>query len=312
MTTTTEITSTPGTVQPQQATEVKENEGDQFTSVPLDEKEGYLSVNQAFFGSIINGNKFKKFAPMVATLVMDIALPVAIYFILKNYIDPVWALLAAGGPALIAVVLKGIIKRQLDIIGILVFCAFAISAVVAIVTGDPRILVFEKSIVTAVLGVVFLVSLIPFKIKSCRGGKPFVMKPFLYWVLQQVFPLGQIIDPAGTNEEENKYTWLWEQIVVFRKMLFAITAIWGIGFFVEFIGRLAMALSPMTLDQVVLWANVFFAIVIALLILGSVVYVILVKDKLRDNITNWLSEHKARLQRKEGDTVSIIRDLGKV
>jgi len=293
--------------------EFKNVEGDEYTTIPLEEEP--LTVREAFFGALSRGNKWKKILPLIGTLIMDVALPVALYFILKAYVAPVWALLIAGAPALLAVVLKGAIKRQLDIIGLLVFCAFGISAVVAIASGDPRILVFEKSMVTAVLGVIFLISLAPIKIRPrdrcctpCRKG--FVLKPFLFYVVRQMVPLGKLCTEEKTvvqPKRRDKYDWLFENIPTFKRLMFNLTIFWGIGFFIEFVGRLAMVLSPLSLDQVVLYANIFFAVVMVALIVSSGIYAVYALKQTDRDIEEWLSQNERHMMLGEEDNLILMQ-----
>ncbi|PRP83584.1 hypothetical protein PROFUN_09133 [Planoprotostelium fungivorum] len=304
---------------------------EKFTAISLEDKElKKLSINEAFFGALNRGNKWKKFLPIVITLVMDVVIPVALYFILKAYLQPVWALLIAGAPALLTVILKGIIKRQVDFIGLLVFIAFGISAAIAVVTGDPRILIFEKSIVTAVMGVIFLLTLIPMRIRAHKRGcsickRGFQLKPFLFYILKQMLPLGTIQigeDVVEGDEIGNKYDWLYEQIREFRKFIFVTTLLWGIGFFIEFIGRLAMVLSPLSLDEVVLYANIFFVVVIVILILSTVLYLIYAKKYIQNELEGWLHDNHYSFHITEGDALEttvylcylafILRTVGQV
>jgi len=289
---------------------------DTFTTITLDEKEHTPTINEAFFGAVTRGNKWKKFLPIVATLVMDIVLPVALYFILKKYLEPVWALLIAGAPALIAVILKAILRRQLDIIGLLVFSAFAISGVIAIVTGDPRILVFEKSIVTAVMGVIFGVSLIPIRLKPRKKGcgpclNGFKLKPLMFYLFKQVLPLGTVQvgeDIVESQDISNKYDWLYKEIRTFRSVVFFVTLLWSIGFMIEFIGRLAMVLSPLSLDDVVLYSNVFFAVVIVLLIIVTALYILQLRKPLLAETEKWMFEHKYTFTTTDGDALIFIKE----
>ncbi|KAJ3038704.1 hypothetical protein HK097_003085 [Rhizophlyctis rosea] len=155
-----------------------------------------------------NGSKQKKVAPKArvahvpgeqppkiqaqvlrfcSVFIVDIVLPVALYFILKTWLSPVWALLIGGVPALLSVIVKGTIKRSIDIAGLLVFVAFAISAIVAATTSNARLLVMEKALVTSVLGLVFLLTLIPVRI-TLKGRKR-ELRPVLFYMIKQMVPM---------------------------------------------------------------------------------------------------------------------------
>jgi hypothetical protein len=57
---------------------------------------------------------------------------------------------------------------------------------VAFASGDARILTFEKSIVTLILGVGFIITCLPIKSKKFR------LKPFMLLIIKQLVPLGTI------------------------------------------------------------------------------------------------------------------------
>ncbi|KAG2185915.1 hypothetical protein INT43_002353 [Umbelopsis isabellina] len=124
---------------------------------------------------------------VIMMIIMDVALPVLLYFVLKGPLgNPAYALLIGGVPALLMVVFRLIHSRSVDALGILVFLAFLISAVVAFASGDARILTFEKSLVTLILGVGFIITCLPIKSKKFR------LKPFMLLIIKQLVPLGTI------------------------------------------------------------------------------------------------------------------------
>jgi hypothetical protein len=65
---------------------------------------------------LIARNVFK----VIAMIIMDVALPVLLYFVLKGPLgNPAYALLIGGVPALIMVIIRLVYSRSLDAIGIL-------------------------------------------------------------------------------------------------------------------------------------------------------------------------------------------------
>ncbi|RUS12798.1 hypothetical protein BC937DRAFT_86996, partial [Endogone sp. FLAS-F59071] len=53
-------------------------------------------------------------------VVIDAALPTILYYVLKNYLAAVWALVASSTPAVFMVVIQAIIRRKVDVVGVLV------------------------------------------------------------------------------------------------------------------------------------------------------------------------------------------------
>jgi hypothetical protein len=236
--------------------------------------------------------------------------------------------------------------------------AFLISAIVAFASGDARILTFEKSIVTLILGIGFIITVLPIKFKSTR------LKPFILLVVKQLVPLGTInpslvqhptdatsvelvdqeyatsvipmkaVHPTdvevrnekpignynGTAAEESaftttstmithtndletktrqgrlhsrfnkyimaqlfgdttgpsmdKYDWMYENSKRFRFDITLLTLWWGFILFLEFIIRLAMVLSPLSLDQVVTYANIAFGVICAVGGVATIIYLL--------------------------------------
>jgi hypothetical protein len=63
---------------------------------------------------------FRNVLKVIGMIIMDVALPVILYFVLKGPLgNPAYALLIGGVPALIMVIFRLIYSRSLDAIGIL-------------------------------------------------------------------------------------------------------------------------------------------------------------------------------------------------
>lgn len=90
--------------------------------------------------------KFKNYLRLLRpTLVMiffDVALPLAIYYILKNYVSVLIALVLSGIPPLLHVIYTFWKKRRLDILGCIFVVSYIISAVLSLVSG--KIYLFIK------------------------------------------------------------------------------------------------------------------------------------------------------------------------
>jgi drug/metabolite transporter (DMT)-like permease len=72
---------------------------------------------------------------LTLTLVVNLALPLILYYTLRNHIGAVYALLISGIPPLLNVIYKFIRNRKLDGFGILFVAAFVISGVISLITG---------------------------------------------------------------------------------------------------------------------------------------------------------------------------------
>ncbi|KAJ3022413.1 hypothetical protein HKX48_006230 [Thoreauomyces humboldtii] len=306
------------------------------------------------------GSLIKRFFLM---LVVDVILPVVVFFVLKMFISDVWALLIGCVPALLSVIVKLIWYRSVDVIGLLVAVAFAISAVVAAVTSNARLLVFEKSVVTVILGFVFLFTLLP--IRGHYKGRLRIMHPMVFTIVSQIVPLGDVeileetasmgslsdytasdtssirtsdtanavpprdvrgqvhpessrgdVQPDNSAEELmetndtsvekpyedtplrcSKWIFLFATSKRMRFDMRLLTAFWGCALIVEFLGRLIMVLSPLSISNVVLFSNVYFAVVLILGCIITIAYAARMRRRVRKEIAQ--REEKGEIRQVE-------------
>lgn len=77
--------------------------------------------------------------PMIVMLVIDVGIPLAIYYGTKNAIGPLIALIISGIPPLLHVIYSFIRHRRLEILGCIFVVSFIISAVLSLITGNSEI-----------------------------------------------------------------------------------------------------------------------------------------------------------------------------
>lgn len=128
--------------------------------------------------------------PRIATVVIfEVGLPLGLYFGLRQPtgpLSPVWALLVAGCPPLLVVVYNIVVKFKIDGAGLLLVTGFVVAAIVAAVSQNAKVLLLEKSIITGAIGVVFLITLIPFRLTW--NGRLYRMRPLTYTLSLQFIP----------------------------------------------------------------------------------------------------------------------------
>ncbi|CAG8786512.1 15904_t:CDS:1, partial [Racocetra fulgida] len=108
-------------------------------------------------------------------LFVDVGLPLLLYFILSKYIPTIWALIISGIPPIVSVILNFIIRKQVNAIGILSIVGFIAGTILSVLQNDPKLYLLRESFITGVVGLVFIVTLIPIKIGS------FQMRPLIYY-----------------------------------------------------------------------------------------------------------------------------------
>lgn len=152
--------------------------------------------------------------------VFDIAGPLVAYSLLRS----------AGQSAAMALVLSGILPaigvaigfvrhRRVDLIGVLVLAGIAVGGVLGLVTGNPRLVLAEGSVPTAVFGLACLGSLLSRRPLLYRIGLEFV---------------------GADTPKGREFQARWAD-AGFRHAFTVITAVWGIAYLAEAAARVVIA-----------------------------------------------------------------------
>ena len=234
---------------------------------------------------------FKHHIPrFIITILVDVVLPIVIYFLLQKRIKPVGALLISGVPPLVMVIVKAIFSRTFDALGFLVFIAFLISAIVALVTHNPILLLLEKSIVTAILSLVFALTLIPWQCchHQCQ------IRPLAYYFYQDLVPTRRMevglpntifLDEQQPQQENDitmrdlspkqevakVYEWIYAHCPSFRSACHIITSIWSVGFLLEFLARLILILVRLSINKIFIYGHVILTLITVVCIVLTVI-----------------------------------------
>jgi hypothetical protein len=254
---------------------------------------------------------FKHHLPrFVATIVVDIVLPLVIYFALQKYVNPVYALLAAGAPPLVMVIYKAVLHRSFDIIAFLVFFAFIIAGVVAVITKNPIVLLLEKSLVTAVLSLIFGITLIPFQ--CCHANCN--LRPLVYYFYEDLLPTtreeiglpdslfndrqqtkhedkGLLTKLTGKQEVDQVYNWIYTHCPSFRTSCYVMTAICSIGFLLEFLARLSLILMGLSVTQIIVYGDIILTLITIICIGLAVISIIQERRQTLIAIEQWKKEN---------------------
>ncbi|EQC41551.1 hypothetical protein SDRG_01513 [Saprolegnia diclina VS20] len=93
-------------------------------------------------------------------VLVDFAAPVVIYSIASSYTSDVLALLLSAIPPAVNSVVVMVQQRSLDPISCLVVVSIALSAALAAITSNAKLLLVKDSFLTFVFGVAFLISVV--------------------------------------------------------------------------------------------------------------------------------------------------------
>lgn len=158
-------------------------------------------------------------------VVFDLAGPLVVYSLLRS----------AGQSAVSALVLSGILpacgvavdfarQRRLDVIGVLVLAGIAVGTILGLLSGDPRLVLVEGSVPTAVFGVACLVSL--------GSARPLIFR-FAH----------QFIGPDTARGRDFNSLW---QYPGFRHTFRLFTVVWGAAYLAEAAARVIIAETAST------------------------------------------------------------------
>lgn len=172
----------------------------------------------------------------VLPTLIDIVVPVGVYFILRGFGMPsFWALVLGASVSLLTVVVGVIRSRRLDTTAVLVLVMLLVGAVVTFLTGDARILLLKPSIFFVVLGAYFLA--------SC-----WFRRPLMYEFIKPVAT-------AGDARKLRHFELTWEQVPRFRRLMRAMSAVWGVTWLVESGARatIVYSLPAARVGEALLW-----------------------------------------------------------
>jgi hypothetical protein len=260
---------------------------------------------------------FKHHIPrFVITILVDVILPLAIYVFLQKHTKPVYALLVASSPPLLMVIFKATWLCTFDALGFLVFFSFVVTAIVAVASRNPLIIVLEKSLITGILSIAFGITLIPFQCckHRCRW------RPLAYYFYQDLVPtkrkeiglpndiFNDEIEQIDNNYAQLKddislekltykqevaqvYEWLYIHCLSFRYSCYLITSVWSIGYLLEFLTRIGLILAGLSISKIVIYGHVILSIITVFMILLSVLCITIERKYTLAFIERWTIQH---------------------
>jgi hypothetical protein len=171
-----------------------------------------------------------RFAMLVPTLVVGVAVPIGIFKTLEWLgVAPVWALAASSVPVALNNLRLWIRDRRLEPIGILTMAGVAGGAFASLASGSLFYKIVSDCLLGSAWGLMFLGSLL--------AGRP-----VMFFILRQL---------AAGGDDSRTATWngLW-RYGVFRTTMRSITAVWGGSYFAGVLIELGLT-RVLTPDTVV-------------------------------------------------------------
>ncbi len=156
-------------------------------------------------------------------LILDVAVPLGSYYLMRHFGVPLVTALAISGLLPAVRVLCGLVReRTADGLAVAVLVLTAVSIPVAFLTGSAKLLLAKESVGTGSLGVWLIISALMAK-PAMAGG----MRAFL----------------ARTEGSALAWEQLAAESTRFQRCLKAATLVWGIGFVVECVARIAVVVA---------------------------------------------------------------------
>lgn len=172
--------------------------------------------------------------------VFDVAGPLVAYQLLRSAgQSAVSALVLSGILPALGIVINLVRRRRIDAVGILVLAGIAVGTILGVVTHDPKLVLLEGSVPTAVFGLACLGSL--------WASRPLIYRFALEFMGEE--------SPRG-----REFSSLW-QYAGFRHTFKVFTVVWGVTYLAEAAAR--VALVELTSTSTALTVSKFMPYVVA-------------------------------------------------
>lgn len=160
----------------------------------------------------MNGLVTRKRITLALEILFNFLLPWVVYRVTKPHIGEIHAIMASAAPPMFWSLLEFARKRRVDAISIMVLGGIALSLLGFALGGSPKLLLMRESLITGLIGVVFVIS-------SLIG------KPLMYVLASASLKRQSAEDHADFETYKDQPG--------FRRMMSVMTAVWGVGFILE-------------------------------------------------------------------------------
>lgn len=208
-------------------------------------------------------SKRKLIQTIVVSLVINGLIPVVVYNLLLSHYSSFISLLVATLIPLGDNLFHIMKYKKADAFGLFMLTGFVLSLLAFVLGGNERLILLRESMVTGLLGLIFI-------------GSLFFAKPLIYHFAIR-------FSASEETEKKGQFQKNWE-IPYFRLVLRIMTAIWGIALLGEAIVKVILVYE-LSISAFLALSQVIFYGVIGTAILFTVVYRRIAKNRL-DLLTN--------------------------
>lgn len=158
---------------------------------------------------------------VIRTLLINALAPYLIYMLLKGQVSDFAALVCSAIPPLLESIWSLVKRRRMDVMAVLVLGGIVLSLLMMLVGGNARLLLVRESLITGLIGLLFLGSLL-------------LPRPLIFYLAREM---------NGGDRPENSGLWekRWQHANWFRRGMRLMTLIWGLGTVLEAVVRIWMA-----------------------------------------------------------------------
>lgn len=134
----------------------------------------------------------------------------------------------------------------------------------------------------------FFVTLIPLRTKW------FTIRPLVFLISQQMMAETEPItwtDIEGEEHSKGRMEFIWAECRIFRKYCYILSFLWGAILLSEFIAKVIMIQSSLSVDQVVLYGNIIVIVVVVGMTIGTSIGTRFVKKRTIVIMTEWRKQN---------------------
>ncbi|MDD2876604.1 MAG: hypothetical protein PHT60_07300 [Acidiphilium sp.] len=170
----------------------------------------------------MNGLITRKRVLLALEILFNFLLPWVVYRLVKPHVGEIHAIMASAAPPMVWSLVEFARKRRVDAISVMVLGGIGLSLLGFALGGSPKLLLMRESLITGLIGIVFV-------------GSAIIGKPLMYALASASLKRQSAEDSAAFEAYKDD--------PAFRRMMGIMTIVWGIGFVVETAVRSVLVFS---------------------------------------------------------------------
>ncbi|OCA85300.1 VC0807 family protein [Pseudobacillus wudalianchiensis] len=195
-------------------------------------------------------SKRKVIQSVIGSIFINGLVPVVLYHVFLNHFSSFVSLLLATSVPLLDNLYHIVKHRKADAFGLFMLTGFVLSLLAFLLGGSEKLILMRESLVTGILGLIFI-------------GSLFYSKPLIYHFAIR-------FSSSDESEQKGKFASHWE-FPYFRFVLRVMTAVWGMALLVEAVIKTILVYELSTPAFLAVSQIVFYS-VIGGTILWTVIY----------------------------------------